>query len=225
VVLIIGTSLVESGLDVSDSISSCVRQATGRNIRVIKIWKDASRPSAIIGNLPALQEIKPDLVVVQANILFYLPADEAILSRYAQTFRDMLAFKNRHIPYMPDFRPIFRTQGISSVDKMRNGLADTTDLNSFRRLAMDWRSKGSRFLFINFPIEATLEQKKWNSPDTAIFYRNLNHLKEKIPLVYTGDHLKLDSSCFFDYAHLNKKGRTIFSAFFCHTLADQIRKL
>ncbi len=224
VILVIGTSLVEAGLCSCDSISHCLQETSGQNICVIKFWKPAATLSSIKNDLPLLQQVKPSLVVIEANMLFYRGVDEPFLSRYMQTFRDMLAFKNFRRPYNPDILHVFPPMGNLSIDDIRAGLMDTTDLASFRDLAASWQSKGTRFLLVNFPIEAALEKRKWNSPDTLSFYRNLNFLKQKISLEYEGDHHNLNSSYFFDDAHLNAKGNNFFSAFFCRSVASQIKK-
>jgi hypothetical protein len=224
VVFIIGTSLVEAGVCSSDSISACLQETSGEPIQVVKVWKPAATLSSFATDLPSLQRVNPGLVVIEANMLFYRGVEEPFLSRYLQTFRDMLAFKNSATPYNPDVRHPFKPLGNLSIDDIRGGLIDTSDLSAFRKMAEHWQSGGTRFLLVNFPIENSLEARKWNSVDTASFFRNLNYLKQKISLAYVGPQLQLDSSYFFDLAHLNNKGNRIFSSFFCRSVAAQLKK-
>ncbi len=225
VVLIFGTSLVESGLSHSDSLATCIETATGRSTKVIKYWQESAVLSSMIEEMPVLQQVQPSLVIIEANMLFYRGAEVPILTRYGETFRNMLAFKKLLNPYQPDLRPVFQQALSFPIWDMRSGMVDSSELATFRNLAERWQSGGTRFLLVNFPIEKGLESKKWESPDTAAFNRNIDYLERKIPLVYADPHLKLDSTYFFDKAHLNDKGSAIFCEFFCRTIVDQLKKL
>lgn len=225
VILIIGTSLVISGLTSCDSLAASIQETTGRDVTVMKLWKPSGLLSSMITELPSLQQVKPSIVVVESNMLFYRGAPNPFLTRYLQTFRDMLTFADLHEPYQPDLRPVFPPLGNLTVEDMRDGLVDSTDLVSFRELANRWQSYGTRFLLVNFPIEVSTELKKWNSPDTAAFNRNLDYLKQKISLEYNFTHFNMDSSYFYDNAHLVPKGNKIFSALICGLVALQMKKL
>jgi hypothetical protein len=225
IVLIFGTSLVESGLAHSDSLGSCVEKTTGQNTKVIKYWQESGVLSSMIKDMPVLQQVQPSLVVIEANMLFYRGAEVPVLTRYGETFRDMMAFKKLHNVYQPDLRPVYEHELDFPIGTMRSGMIDSADLISFRNLAERWQSGGTRFLLVNFPIEKGLESRKWKSSDTAAFKRNIEFLKKKISLEYADPQLSLDSSYFFDKAHLNDKGSIVFCDFFCRMMARQLKKL
>ncbi len=225
IVLIFGTSLVESGLSHSDSLGSCVEKTTGENTKVIKYWQESGVLSTMIADMPVLQQVQPSLVVMEANMLFYRGAEVPVLTRYGETFRKMMRFKKLREVYQPDIRPVYEQQLSFPIGDMRSGMIDSNDLISFRNLAERWQSGGTRFLLVNFPLEKGLESKKWKSPDTAAFKRNIEFLKKKISLEYADPQLILDSTYFFDKAHLNDKGSIPFCDFFCRTMALQLKKL
>jgi hypothetical protein len=225
VVLIIGTSLLESDIFPCDSIEANLNQFCHRNMKVLKLWKRGDDLSGIINQMPILLEVHPNLVVIEANLFFYRPLNVPVLSRYVQTYRDMILFKDLNIRYAPDSMPVFGTMKNVSLEKFRDGMTDTSDLRSFRELAVLWQSKGTKFLFINFPVEESEEFKKWNCADTLGYMRNLQFLKEKIFFSNADDHLRLNQSNFYDNAHMNPKGNSIFSSFFCRSVCLQLEKL
>jgi hypothetical protein len=224
VVLIIGSSLVESGLSPVDSIEENLRHTCNQNIKVLKLWKRGATISEIIRDIPILHHVHPSLVVLEANLFFYRPPHLSFRTRYMQTYNDMILLRHKKINYAPDSVPVFDPITRAEIAGFRNGMIDTNELRSFRELADYWQSKGTQFLLINFPIEESEEIKKWNGPDTAGFNRNLQFLKEKISFSYVDGHLMLDPSAFYDYVHLNKKGNSIFSSFFCRALCIQLEK-
>lgn len=246
VVLVIGTSLLECGLDSSQKIEACVEKLSGKSIGLLKIFRPAATLSEFADRMKTLDQLKPNIVVVEANMLFYRSYQDPILSRCLYVFRSLFT-GSLHQTYFPDEHPYANipqqtvnsignslndTSQISfvrvsekTVDQLRNGLIDTSQLSSFRNLAADWQSKGTRFLLINFPIERSEEAKKWNRSDTSAFYFNMRYLHEKIKLEYFNTGLTLDSSFFFDQTHLNLKGSSIFSNSFCRILAIELKSL
>jgi hypothetical protein len=224
VVLIIGSSLVECGLFPSDSIEKNIHQSCNHDVKVLKLWKRAATISEIIDGLPILRNVHPNLVVMEANLFFYRPFQLTLRTLYTFTYHDMIFLRHNKIYYAPDSMTAFNPITRAEVAGFRNGMIDTNELRSFRELAGYWQSKGTQFLLINFPIEELEEIKKWNGPDTLGFRNNLQFLKKKISFTYVDGHLNLAQSDFYDYVHMNKKGKSIFSSFFCRALCIQLGK-
>ena len=223
VVLLIGTSLFESGLDSSGKIAACLAEQ-GKNVVLLKLWKRAVKLSAFVLNMPVLKTVHPALVVVEANMLFYRPFDTIRFGYYADVFRHLITLRGKKPGYMPDEKSGSGFTDIP-VGYLRAGLIDTLDLQSFRLLAESWQKSGTRFLFINMPIEASEEGKKWNSPDTANFMRNICYLKQKLNFNFYRPGIQMNSGCFYDHAHMNKKGVSIFSPVICKEIAKEIEGL
>jgi hypothetical protein len=225
VVLIIGSSLVESGIFSSDSIEKNIHQFCNHDVKVLKLWKRSATISEVINGLPILCDVHPNLVVIEANLFFYRPLHVNLRTLYRQTYNDMILLRHKKIYYAPDSIPVFDSITRDEVAEFRHGMIDTNELRSFRELAGYWQSKGTQFLLINFPIEELEETKKWNGPDTLGYRNNLQFLKKKISFTYVDGHLILAQSNFYDYVHLNKKGNSIFSSFFCRAICIQLAKL
>lgn len=224
-ILLFGTSMMECGLDSTSRLETCIRERTGKSPIVLKIWKRATTLASISDHMPLLHQLQPHLVVVEANMLFYRSISQPLLSRCMQTFHDIVEFELLYKPYSPDSEHHINPLANATPDSFRNGLIDTADLCSFRKLATAWQLKGTHFLLVNFPLEASEELKKWNRSDTIIFFRNLNYLRQKISIQYYDPHLKLDTTYFYDHAHMNPKGSKIFSPFFCRELTLQLQSL
>jgi hypothetical protein len=224
VILIIGSSLVESGVFPVDSIEDNLRHICNHNVKVLKLWKRGATISEIIRGLPILRTVHPGLVVLEANLFFYRPPPLSLRTRYMQTYNDMILLRHKKIYYAPDSVPVFDPIARADIAGFRHGMIDTNELRSFRELADYWQTKGTKFLLVNFPIEESEEIKKWNGPDTLGFNSNLRFLKKKISFTYVDGHLMLDPSSFYDFVHLNKKGNSLFSSFFCRTLCIQLEK-
>jgi hypothetical protein len=225
VVLIIGSSLVESDIFSSDSIEKNIHQFCNHDVKVLKLWKRSATVSEIIDGLPILRNVHPNLVVMEANLFFYRPSRLNLWTLYSQTYNDMILLRHKKIYYAPDSMPVVNPKTRAEVAGFRNGTIDTNELSTFRELAGYWQSNGTQFLLINFPIEELEEIKKWNGPDILGFRNNLQFLKKKISFTYVNGHLILEQSDFYDYAHMNKKGNSIFSSFFCRAVCIQLGKL
>ncbi len=230
VVLIIGSSLLEYDIFPSDSIEKNIHQFCNHDVKVLKLWKPGATSSEIIDGLSILRNVHPNLVVVEANLFFYGPPRLNPWTPYVQTYNDMILLKRKKIYYAPDSIPVLSPVPgqipitRDDVPGLRNGMIDTNELMSFRELAAYWQSKGTQFLMVNFPIEEMEEIKKWNGPDTLGFRNNLQFLKKKISFNYVDGHLILAQSDFYDFGHMNKKGNSIFSSFFCKALCIQLAK-
>ncbi|HEX4852392.1 MAG TPA: hypothetical protein VFV08_16360, partial [Puia sp.] len=135
VILVIGTSLLECGLDSSRKIEECVGEMSGKSIVLLKVFKRAGTLSAIADNMRSLDQLQPDWVVVEANMLFYRSIQEPILSKYLDVYRSLLKSDSIYQPYFPDRRPLVRRTD-KTVDELRKGLIDTSEISSFRDLAV-----------------------------------------------------------------------------------------
>jgi hypothetical protein len=224
VVLVIGSSLTECGIFATDSIEKNICQFCNQDVKILKLLKRSATISEIINGLPKLRNVYPNLVVIEANLFFYKPFRIDLRTLYGQTYNDMVSLRHKKIYYAPDSMPVFNPIKRAEVAGFRNGLIDSNELRAFRELAGYWQSKGTQFLLVNFPIEELEEVKKWNGPDTLGFRDNLQFLRKKISFTYVDGHFKLDQSDFYDFVHMNKKGSSIFSSFFCRVLCSQLGK-
>jgi hypothetical protein len=224
VVLIIGSSLVECGVSPSDSMEKNIHLVCNQDVKILKLWKQGATISEIIDGLPILRNVHPNLVVIEANLFFYRTVHLNLWTPYVRTFNDMILSRQGKIYYAPDTMSVYNPITRADVGKVRDGMIDTNELRSFRELAGYWQPKGTQFLMVNFPLEKLEEIKKWNGPDTLGFRNNLQFLKKKIAFTYVDGHLVLEQADYYDYAHMNKKGNSIFSAFLCRTLCIQLGK-
>ncbi|PWT77571.1 MAG: hypothetical protein C5B59_03595 [Bacteroidetes bacterium] len=224
IVLVIGTSLVECGLDSSEKIESRVKEISGKPIVLVKLFKRGGTLSNFADNMKLLDQLRPDIVVVEANMLSYRALNETFLNEYLYLFRMLINPDSAYQSYSPDRRPNVIVSN-KTVEQLRNGLIDSTDISSFRELAAAWQSKGTHFLFVNFPIEKSEEFKKWHRADTSAFNTNLRYLRQKIKLEYFNNKLDLDSTFFCDRTHMSLKGSRFFTNSFCREVALQLKSL
>ena len=222
VVLVIGTSLVQSGLDSTDRICRCVEANTGTKIILLKCWMSGGDLARISQNQGTVfRGLRPAVVLIETNLLFYRPARTPLLSRFAQTFRDLIGGR-RNPGYDPDERAEILPSDRSAIESARSGLVDSTDLAGFRDICTAWQHTGTRIGLVNIPLEKILENKKWHSADTANFAANLRFLQKTGPVSVNESGLQLDSTYFFDFGHLNRKGNTLFAPWFCRLLSAEV---
>jgi hypothetical protein len=224
-ILVFGTSLSECGLDSTRTLETAIGEAFGKPVTVRKIWRHAATLASFDDITEIFKRLKPDCIVIEANMFFYKFPHDPLLSRYINTLREIVAFNKVEHAYFPDARLAYRSSSIAEVDSRRAGLIDTTAISSFRQTAAGWQREGSRLFLLNIPLESALETEKWNSPDTIVFRHNLDYFRKACSFKYIDPLFRLDSTYFFDHAHMNPKGQKKLSAFFCKTLADQLKTL
>jgi hypothetical protein len=223
-VLVFGTSQIGWGLDSCSLLQKCIDIANPGSVRVLKIWKHSESLSTFNEIKPVLEKLKPSVIVIEGNMLFYRFPKDAMITKYLQVFRNFFAGKQLDLNYDPDKIFFLRDRTLQEVEGGRAGLIDTTDLESFRTIASGWQKKGCKILVMNFPIEYTLEENKWRSPDTIAFYRNMQYFRQACPFEYVDPGFRLSSAYFIDHAHMNRLGRQKQTSFFCRTVAAQIKR-
>ncbi len=224
VVLILGSSLTQAGLDRTATMEEHIRQLTGKDVVIIKVWKKATRLANIAEQMPELEKLRPNLLIVEANMFCYAPRTKFI-NQTLQMMRSLMKFDPVHETYLPDLRPDSGYRYKGGLNDFRDMIVDTAQIGSFRQLVKNMHEGGTSVLLVNFPIEEREELKKWKTADTLLFNRNYNYLKSQVPFQFYRPDLHLDSSYFLDMAHMNYKGCTTFSRWMCDLIAKEIIRL
>src|SRR5947209_1593109 len=73
VILVLGTSLTQCSLDSSAVLEDSIKKLSGKKAVVIKVWMQGTPLRSIMANMPELTRIHPDILVLEANMLTYLP--------------------------------------------------------------------------------------------------------------------------------------------------------
>jgi hypothetical protein len=223
-ILVFGTSQIGWGLDSCHLLEKCIDTAKNGSVRVLKIWKHSESLSAFDDIKPVLEKLKPSLVVIEGNMLFYRFPKDAPLTKYLQVFRNFFNGMQTDLNYDPDKIFFLRSRTLQEVEGGRAGLVDSTDLSEFRTIAAGWQKDGCKILIMNFPIETSLEEKKWRSPDTVAFNRNMHYFSEACRAEYVDPGFRLGEAYFIDHAHMNRQGRQQQTAFFCRTVGAQLKR-
>jgi hypothetical protein len=226
VVLLLGTSLMQCDLDSTAGLEMAVQKLSGVKPLIIKVWKIAADLDAIIDNMPILEKAHPALLIVESNMLCYMPYKGNVLNRTLFSFSDFLRSRPLHENYLPDNRydHIYNLKE-GEIKKLRNGIVDTTKIAGFRKLAYQLHKQGTTVIMINFPLQDVYEKRKWVSSDTTSFNRNLQYLKQNIPFHFYQPDFYLDSNFYLDGAHMNKKGSAVFSNWLCDVLSKELQQL
>jgi len=223
VVLVLGSSLTQAGLDKTCAMEENVRQLSGKDVTIIKIWKRATSLETMAEQMHDLEKLHPRLLIVEANMFCYA-SEAGLINQTLQMIRQLAKFDPLYQSYQPDLKPgggQYRKGGLND----RGKVVDTTQINLFRQFVKKIQEKGTEVLLINFPIEEREERKKWQSADTLLFNRNYNYLKAQVPFQFYRPDFYLDSSYFLDQGHMNGKGCTKFSQWMCGLIANHITRL
>jgi hypothetical protein len=224
VVLILGTSLTQAGLDKTRAMEESVEQLSGKDVVLIKLWKRATRLKTMAEQLHDLEKIHPTLLIVEANMFCYAPRPTRV-NETLQMIRSIMKLDPLRQSFEPDLREDSTYHYKGGLNEYRDLIADTAQIASFRQLVKKLHDKGTSVLLVNFPIEDKEEHKKWNSADTLFFNRNYNFLKAQVPFQFYRPDFYLDSSYFLDHAHMNYKGCTKFSKWMCALIAKELTRL
>lgn len=223
-ILVFGTSQIGWGLDSCRLLEDCIDTAKSDSVQVLKIWKHSESLSAFDEIKPVLEKLKPSVVVIEGNMLFYRFPKDSPLTKYLQVFRNFFGGMRPDLNYDPDKIFFLRSRSLQEVEGGRAGLVDSTDLTGFRTIASGWQKDGCKIIIMNFPIESSLEENKWHSPDTIAFYRNMRYFRKTCPFEYVDPGFRLNAAYFIDHAHMNRQGRQEQTAFFCKTVNAQIKR-
>ena len=216
----LGTSLTGSGLDSMNVLENGITRRTGKPVRVLKLWKLDAAPSTFTDLSPALLRLRPSLVVIEANMLFYFFEKKKGWPAYTQRFRDFVNRKKEE--YLPDAKPFVLRRQIKELEGFRSGLHDTTHFAGLRQLLAAWQEQGAVVSLLNFPLESALESRKWNSSDTSAFHNNLRYLRRACNITFNNAKEPLDESFFTDHAHMNVRGQQKQSSHFSALAAQQL---
>ncbi len=223
-ILVFGTSQIGWGLDSCNLLEKCIDTANPGSVRVLKIWKHSESLSAFNKIKPVLEKLRPSIIIIEGNMFFYRFPHDTQLSKYLQVFRNFFSGMRTDVNYDPDKTFFLRSRTLQEVEGGRAGLVDTTDLESFRTIASGWQKDGCKILVMNFPIESSLEENKWHSRDTIAFYRNVRYFRRACSFEYVDPGFRLGAAYFIDHAHMNRLGRQEQTAFFCRTVAAQLKR-
>jgi len=225
VVLIIGTSLTQCALDSSNKFEESIRNRSSVNPLILKIWKGAGNVETMSEIVNQVKQFHPDLLVVEANMFFYSPRGPALTDKLLSAFHTLLKMRLNNV-YLPDEKPVTGFQNINQpVENFRDGIVDTSQLISFRNLAVQLQQHGTKIIFVNIPLVAEEEIKKWNSADTIIFRSNLNFMRSKVAFKYLKLNKYLDKSYFLDKGHMNQKGFQTYSGWLCDEISGELLNL
>lgn len=222
IVLLLGTSLSEYGLDSTTEMEKQVSCINRQNPVIIKIWKPAIQVNQMVDNLNYIASKPPQLLVIEANMFCYAPRI-TMLNQTLRAFYSAFRFEPLHEPYFPDKTPEVYTPHTGNIGDFRDKTVDTLQLISFRKWANQLQASGTKILLVNFPIEMQEEIKKWNSSDTIAFNRNIRFLQQQLKFLYYKPSCYLDSTNFIDKAHMNKKGSKLFTAMICNSIAKALQ--
>lgn len=223
-VLMLGTSLSEYGLDSTSSIENAIEKAGVKRPVIIKIWKPATTLDDIVSHMPQIKNLHPNVLVIEANMFCYSP-QRTFFNQSLRAVYSMMRFEPLHENYFPDKMPADTGFHKGNVGDFRDKIVDTFQITAFRRLATQLHDEGTSVVLVNFPVQDVEEKKKWSGSDAVLFNRNLNYLKEKVPFHWYNPSFYLDSTNFTDKAHMSTKGYKVFSKWVCGVLAKEIQSL
>lgn len=221
-VLIIGTSLTTCAYDSSQIIERCLLQATGRKFPVLKLWRYSTNLETVMKSVSALKQIHPAFLVVEANAFCY-QVDPGFLFAELQSSLYHLVNGKLNRPYNADEK-LSLQQNTEPIGE-REGVIDTTQLKAFKAWAASLQKEGTKLILVNVPLEPSEERKKWNSADTVLFRRNFDYIRNDVPFAYWDPKTNWGMDYYIDRGHMNQKGCTAFTTWFCSRLAGEVKNL
>jgi hypothetical protein len=174
--------------------------------------------------------LTPDTLLAE-NLLYYLP-------RLAEHTKEKLGWQK--LAAVPTPQKMFSDMTLPPADVLRDHPSDTIHYgwqlkvigqrvvrpyaapNPVHRYLQALRSKGTRIVILHFPRPAPLEQAI-NRPAVAKQLTQLRRqYQEAVQAEYWHEPGAYPFGCFYDYAHLNLKGRAAYSAWLAgRLLADR----
>ena len=173
-----------------------IEARTGKKPVIAKIWRSATNLETIIDHMPVLKDIHPDILVVEANMFCY-SAEHSLVNEIPSLLSDV-ADQEISKSYLAEEKP--RKRQDTGQIKTRRGVIDTSQLQSFKQLALLLKKQGTRIVLVNIPVEASEEANKWNSADTVNFKQNFNYIRQQVPFTY------LDPGQFWDMSYYFNRG-------------------
>lgn len=224
VVLLLGTSLSQYGLDSTAAMEAALSGRGRKNPVLIKIWKPATTLEEMVTNMPELKTLHPDLLVVEANMFCYSP-QKTFFNQSLRAVYSLLRFEPLHENYFPDQMPADTGFHKGNVGDFRDKVVDTLQLAAFREVACRLTASGTKLVLVNFPVQDVEEKKKWKGPDAVLFNRNFNYLRKGTDFHWYNPSFYLDSTYFADKAHMSRKGYQLYSRWLCSVLDKELHQL
>ena len=221
IVIILGSSLTRCAYDSSSIMENFIEGRTGKKPVIAKIWRSATNLETIIDHMPVLKDTHPDILVVEANMFCY-SAEHSLINEIPSLLYNVMDQEISKF-YLPEAKPQKR-QDTGQI-KTRRGIIDTSQLQSFKQLALILKKQGTRIVLVNIPVEASEEAKKWNSADTINFKQNFDYIQQQVPFTYFDPKQFWDMSYYYNRGHLNMKGCKAFTQWFCNKLSHQVNQL
>ena len=221
-ILFVGSSLTQCSIDSARLLEEALSTETGQKTVVRKFWRRATSTAELFRVLRETKIHRPDILVVEANMFFYSAHDRSVSYKLSIALRELRRGR-KVVTYNPEEKPPLSRFDAKTVDGFRGEVVDTTQLKVFCEVASELARQGTKVLLLNFPLERTAESEKWKSADTAIYQRNIQFLKERLPVSEISMKVQLDSTYYIDRGHMNHKGAKVFSNLLQHELAKHIQ--
>lgn len=220
-ILFLGSSLTQCGIDSVSFIEEELRRYLGRKTVVRKLWRRATSLETLSSICLESGAPPPDLLVVEANMLFYSANPPTPAYELSSALRQLRKKNRRGSRYDPDNRPAFKSYDPAPLDDFRGSPADINQLTSFVQLVQTLEKKRTKIVLLNFPLEKTTDSIKWASNQTANYKRNVRLLQNSASVGILHLDVKMDSTYFIDRGHMNPAGARRFSRLLCAELAKR----
>jgi len=224
VILMLGTSLTECGVDSTNKIETNIEQRTGIRPIVIKLWRRATTTATFLASMPVLKKLQPAVLVVEANMLVSGYDGQPWVYRLQSAVVDATHFRILGKPYFPNSVGYYKSEGFE-LNRFNNGVMDTSEIRSFKEFLVAVQARGTRVLLVNFPYQTSVKLNEWNNMHAAEINRNIRYIQNSVPVHYYNPKWCWDSTYFFDGAHMNQKGKQAFSPGLQTQLANELHHL
>ncbi|MES2647787.1 MAG: hypothetical protein V4717_12970 [Bacteroidota bacterium] len=225
IIAFVGTSLTAYGMDASDSIEIDIERITGIRPVVVKIWRRSTTLETMVNAMPVIEKMHPDILVVEGNMLITGSIKTNTTRKFRNALSNVARFPFVNNEYLPDYismRDVKRKAEKVTLARYRAGIADTSELTSFKQLAMRLQQAGTRILLVDFPLENTMELRKWTAKNAGLINRNIEYITKDVAAKHYSPFVDWDSTHFVDGGHMNKQGRRAFSDWLCLELSNEM---
>ena len=240
-VVVLGTSLTGCGVL---SPAYFEGQTQGR-CRVVKIYRVAANLEAFTQRAPlfeALLDYPPDILCLEENLLFFDLKDTSALLPDSLLVQNALAYlphlgkaaKQRlgwqqgvaAPPPFADMRqPAYSwlTDSVRSLGQTQAALRQRpvrqyAPQHPIHRYLAALRRRGTRVVLLHFPRPAPLEQAIYGGANGQMLRARLRQYQQLDSVAYWHEPGNYPFAYFDDYAHLNLRGRAVYSAWLARRL-------
>ncbi len=164
----------------------------------------------------SLQEIEPNKVVLAK----YLPG-------YKITLLNKTFYRTVFLPVTPiskddGFDPVASDSFQVTVNEPFNARFEDQIYKEFSATIKEITEKGIKVIIVMTPVYKDGYQLILNANEIKNKYKSLTN-KDVFFIDYTTDTICLNKNLFYNYAHLNSKGATVFSTMFADSLVKIIK--